>query len=46
MDLQPIKERIKKEFPSMTNYEIEKLVEASYEEFLLEEEGESDIDET
>lgn len=43
MDLQPIKERIKKECPSLTNYEIDKIVENSYEEILLEE-GEFDID--
>ena len=42
MDLQPIKERIKKEFPAMTKYEIDKIVENSYEEFLLEEEKELD----
>jgi len=46
MDLQPIKERIKKEFPAMTKYEIDKIVENSYEKFLLEEEGESNIGQT
>lgn len=43
MDLLPIKERIKRECPGLSEYKIDKIVENSYKEY-LKEKGESDID--